>query len=108
MPALVLSAAGYVAASLAPGWRSWLAMAAVLAIAAIWTASAVASSGAYGMSMLLLSAALLPFWVGLAGGLLTRAISLSVKGVGTSQRVLISVVGLIPVAAGAWWIFQNL
>ena len=106
MPAIVLAAAGYIAASLVPGWRSWLGLAALCIAGVLWTFASAGGGG--GSSQLFLAAALLPVWIGGVAGLGFRAISLLMAGTSTARRAMISGVGLILTAGVAWWVFLNL
>jgi len=104
---ILLATAAYVVASLVPGWRSWVAVAAVCVAGAIWTGATLAFANRNDWSTLFLAAALLPVWIGAAGGLAFRAVSL-LRPVTTVQRALISGAGLVAIALAAWWIGQSL
>ena len=107
MPALLLAAAGYFIASFVPGWRSWWLGAVICAGGLVWTAFAAVPRGSYDWGPMFLAAALVPIWIGGAGGLAFRAVSLARPGA-IGRRILISGVGLAATALVAFWVAQSL
>lgn len=101
---LLMLAAAYLLAAMAPTWRWWGALliaAAVLTGATYWSVVAQGSVGALGARIVPL---LVPAIAGASGGLVVRAITL-LLGVTTRVWAIATAVGLVATATLGWLVF---
>jgi len=88
-------AIGYVLCVLIPDWRVFRIAAVIVILGLVWQFVSLFQLVPPVVSNLVLVAALAPAWIGAAGGLLVRALTLQMPEITTRKRIIISGIGFV-------------